>query len=429
MYRHIYKNNESNDFIERKKDSYYGEVAAQIAIGEGNKYLGIDIKNNKPYIYKDEQIKYLENLENNDLEKEINNLDTYLKKEIEKENYNSRLKYSIENSFVDIDLNCENITWKENLWNGILKYVLIDMKKREHFSLYDVYLTIEKTDGDFTCKDIINLINFRIEMEIGGCKLIQKEFLPMCLLELLENQEILIQPNLLYIKAFTFENFKYGISKYLMKYHDIKFISRGLNSNLHSNYKIDIIFSGKDLSSLNINEEDFKGKQFNQVVILSQSSTCENIISKQKINLNYNNPTSVLMFFLYDNLDNNFDDTIKLDEPNDLQTPDIDAIGLQFNNNSKIWWEQDELIKVNFLGINLYIVCIDPQLRNYNKFISYIKNDIEPQTIKSINFSRFDKVEAIVEYSNSKSYNLFISGLHTNLFQIASGMGWMRFCS
>ncbi len=420
------------DLIDRTLDSTTGETVAGSAYGSQNDFIG---DKGPIYIPKSSQSQYLYELERYELEKEIINTEELIKSDLEKENtnYNSRLEFSLMNNMVQIDLDCENIVYKYNLWDGQNKSICtLDIDKHTNFSLYDIYLKIEKKSGDFTKKDILNLIYFKIRLAIGGSDVFVKDFFSMCFFELIEDNDIFIEPNIIYLKAYTFENMLYGIPYYFLKYHEIRITSSTLPNKPgyydysdYSDYSIDIIYSGKNLSSIDIKPEHMKNMSFEQILILSQTFFKPIKDSKQKFNINFNHPSQLIMFFLWN------EEEKKMEETDELNKTEINKFGLSLDDNF-IWWEDEELIKINLLGINLYLICIDPQLQNYTKFCSYIKNKFDPKTLRSINFSRIDKTEFVIDYdsgSNSyKKYNLYINGLNINILRIISGMAGLTYC-
>ena len=407
------------DFIERKYDSRIGENIAFSAIGSQNNILN---KGN-PYVSKNKQSEYLYDLERYELEKELNKIEISIKEDLkaEQSNYSSRLKYSLENNSAELDLCCENITWTEKLWNGDKSYIQTIQKDKNNFSLYDIYLKIEKTDGEFTKTDMLKFIDFEIEFRIGSSSIIKKDFFTMCVFELLDNQDILIESNILYFKAFTFENMLYGIPIKFLDWHLVDIKSYGLKKELHSNYKIDVIFSGKNLSNIDINSKYLDDDMmFEQIIIQSQTKSEKNIKSGTKIRLNFNHPISILIIFLYDNI-SNFDNDNNIYDEFEFSNPEINSIGIGLNLNY-IWWDNQELIKIDFMGIKICIICIDPQLRDYNKFYSYTKNNFDPSILKSINFSRMDNSEIICEYDSDKKFLVYINGLHVNMLKMMNGL-------
>jgi hypothetical protein len=413
------------DFIDRKHNSVCGEIFAYLAIGAQNSILG----KNKPYVSKDKQSDYLYELEKIELENEFDKLEMSIRDDLKEEqsNYNSRLKYSLESNFVELDLCCENITWNEILWDGETPCILTiqnQTNNKTNFSLYDIYLKIEKTNGEFNRTDILDFINFKIKFKIGGSSIIEKDFFTMCVFELIDKQEILIETNILYFKAFTFENMQYGMPIKFLNYHAVQIESTGLNKELHSNYKIDVIFSGKNLSNININPEHLDNKLFEQIIIQSQITNQESKInSGTKIKFEFNHPVSILMFFLYNdsNLYNGNKYNNDICEDFEFTNPEINSIGISLNGYY-IWWDNQELIKIDFMGIILSIVCIDPQLKDYNKFCSFTKNNFNPSILKSINFSRIDSMDAILEYDSDKKFSVYFNGLNINLLRMMYGM-------
>ncbi len=416
------------DFIDKKKHtSIEAELIAVSSIGAQNVYIDKNCYNKPQYISKSSQSNYLFDLEQIELEKELKESDDYTKEILSQSNsnYNSRLDYSIQNDFVEVDLCSENLSYKYNLWgdeNMSSKIYLYNSTVKK-FCLYDIYIKIQKTSGEFTKKDLLKFVNFRLDIGVGGSDIFYRDFFSICFFELMENQDILIEPNIIYLKAYTFQNMTYGIPKYFLEYHDISISSRGLDSKTHLDFKIDVIISGKNIA--NIKPEHInKYSHFKEKVILSQLGDKEKIFSGFKDRILFNHPVSILMFFLYNDPDE--------PDSDELDSPNINAIGLIFDNpnsNKCIWWENDEIIKVNFMGIILCVVPIDPALRDYKKFYNYVNNKADFTQLKSINFSRIDKIYATIEYDNNKKYNLYMNGLHTNLFNIGSGMAGIAFAS
>ena len=414
------------DFIDRKKHtSTEAELIATNAIGAQNVYIINNIKSQQ-YISKSSQSAYLFDLERIELEKELKESDDYTKEILSQENsnYNSRLDYSIQNDFVEVDLCAENRTYKYKLWDGTKssKIYLLHYNTDNNFCLYDIYIKIQKTSGEFTKKDLLKFVDFKLHLGIGGYNYtFQKDFFSICFFELMENQDILIEPNIIYLKAYTFQNMTYGIPRYFLDYHEVIICSKGLDSKTHSDFTIDIISSGKNIANIKSKHMD-KYACIEEKVILSKQSEKEKIFSGLILEIFFNHLVSILMFFLYDNYDE--------PDSDELESPDINAIGLIFNNpnsTERIWWESNEIIKINFMGIILCVVPIDPALRDYKKFYNYVNNKADFTQLKSINFSRIDKIYATIEYDNNKKYNLYMNGLHTNMLRIMSGMAGLAF--
>ena len=417
------------DFIERN-GSCSAEFFAQIAVGCANDYL-----NKKDvYIEKNKHVQYLYDLETYELEKELNNTEILIKEDLKatETNYNSRLIYSLENNYVQVDLCCENITWKEILWDGNIAHVPKINKiknNKENFALYDIYLKIEKINGEFTKNDMINFINLNIRFEIGTQTVFKKDFFTMCLFELLDKQEILTEPDVLYFKAFTFENMIYGIPVKFLNNQEIQIITEGLDKDTHSQYKIDVIFSGKNLSSIDFDTDFENSNGFEQLIIQNQTKLEYNIESGKKFRVDFNNPVSVFFYFLYENnMVDNINQSNDIYEDFEFSNSNINSIEIGLNGHY-ILWTKDEIIKINFIGITLYVICIDPQLRDYNKFCSFIKNDFDPKTLKSINFSRIDNHNTIIKYysDEDKKLSAYVNGININVMKLSKGHCMVKF--
>ena len=210
----------------------------------------------------------------------------------------------------------------------------------------------------------------------------------------------------------------YGLPSKVLQFHQVRLAIIGLDIDIHKKYTIETIYSGKNLFSIDIKPEHLK--QMEQIIIQSQSKLINGIHSNKKFILDFfNHPVEILMFFLYDNSGK---------EQDELDRLEIESIGI-YLNNYPIWWEKEELIFINFMGIELCILCIDPQYRNITKFKKYINNDINMDTMKSINFSRIYDTQIVIEYNSDKVYNLFITGFNINELRFKSGMGGVAFAS
>ena len=409
------------DFIERKKKDTLGiYYVLDIVYGAQNAYLEKIYGEKEHFVKKSKVKEYLNNLEKNELDDEFNESEKYTKLLLEEENssYNSRLNFSLINDFVEVDLCSENITQKENIWNGsVVKTCYPDYYNNNYkFCLYDIYIKIQKTSGEFTKKDILKFVNFRLDIGVGGSDIFYRDFFSICFFELMENQDILIEPNIIYLKAITFENLIYGIPNYFLIGGGLKIHSTGLDAKKHSEYKIDLIYSGKNIS--NIKPVHLENDGFEQLVISSQTYKYnKKISSKDKIEIKFEHAVSLMMFFLYN-------EDIETDE---LTNTNIDAVGLGLNKDWFIWWEDKELIKVNFLGINLCVLAIDPALRDYKKFCNFIKLKANYSMPKTINFSRLDCTDVYIEYDSDNKFNLYVNCLYVNELKFKSGMTGLAF--
>lgn len=386
-----------------------GETIAQIAYGYANNYLekfNNDIHTpfdkkygNNVYMPKNRQGKYLLNMEHINLERDLINDEIKLKKELEESNRNyvSRLQYSLEANTAEIDLCCENITWSEVVWNGKRKTVFID---KNNFSLYDVYLKIEKTNGEITKDDMIKFIYVDVNIFIDKHKLLEKNIFTMFLFELMDGQEIQLETNILYCKAFNFENMKYGL---FSKFGDIEIDIFGITI-IHKNFKIELVLSGKNMYGMNI---DLNNDKFSQIVISSYVDLCmQKISSGQKSdNLNHLKNISSALIFIFDDPEKDYIDV------------ELETIFL-YLNNAEMWWDVSELIKINFLDIPIFILCFDPLLKDYNNFVSYLNNNPDLSTLKSINFDRIDTIKLKFEYLGIDEYLVHTIGLHLDKLTI-----------
>ncbi len=413
-----------------KHNSFTGECIADIAHGVENDYF--TGKNKGVYIPRSKlNDNYLVESERYEIEKDLKEQEQSLLSDLKEEssNYKTRLYLDSMAESVELDLNSTNIVHKYSLWDGT-KIGIINVETDRNFSLYDIYIKIT-CKHDFTRKDLLALKDLRFGLQIGGSTIFYRDFFSIVLLELIDDQDILIEPNVIYLKVFTFENMLYGIPNKFLLYHRVKIIIENLpkyNYWKYSEYSIDAIYSGKNIYSSDIKSEYLKNVCIEQVIIQTQETGTELMHFGKKIRLAYNHPVQMLMFFPYD------PDYKEFNELDELNRIEIDSVGL-FLNKHPIWFEKEELVHVHFMGLDLCILCIDEQLRDIKKFKKYFNNKLDLDTMKSINLSRMDDVEIILEcepgiknYETDKPYHLFMTGLYTNVFRMMSGMAGLAFC-
>lgn len=422
----IFKNNNSSS----------AELLAN-SLGSQNNYLRPrgKLKNileandfSKPFIPKKDQTKFLYEIEKYSIEKDFDMDEKILKKDLDEQNKIKVDKRTVcsffENIFNDSLLLEEDIVYEKEVWNGR------DQKNMEiskydcmwtNFVLFNVYVKIEKTNGEeITKHDLISFKNFIINFILDNNVIMKKNFFTMCFLDLIENQVVQIEQNVLFFKAFDFEHFKHGLLIKELLYYNAIFKLSELDKKVYGGFNIKLILSGKNTN------ESFSDGMFEYFVIQHQVCTkSDKICSGQKINIPFNHPVSVILFFIYDencndnSLNNNFD----------LENLNIDSISIDIGagpdngekQSSCIYYSDEELIKIDFMDIKLYGICIDPQLKNHSNFISYINGYVDYETIKSINFSRIDRPNIIINHDSDNKYNICICGLCVNVLRYMNG--------
>ncbi len=401
------------DPIDYKYNSDTGEAMAVVAYGVANKYFTGG--NDGVYVPKSKRTdNYLVENEKYEIEKDLLNQEQSLISDLKEEssNYKTRLYLNSMNDGVEVDLGSTNVVETYKVWDGKKKISIIT-REEPTFSLYDIYVKITSTD-DFTKKDLLNFVNVKFGLEIGGQPIFSRDFFSTILFEQLDDQDIFIESNVLYLRVFTFSNFFYGIPKTMLCWHNVNINIYGLNTLTHSKYLIDAIYSGKNLYSIDFKKEHIKVME--QVVIQSQDTSLQ-IKSGKKFSFLWNHPVQIIMFFLYEDSNESTDELDRLE---------IESIGLYLNGHP-IWWNGEEIIYMNFMGLELCILCIDDNFRNMDKFKKYVNNDLDMNTMKSINFSLIDTAEFVLNYNSDKKYNLFMTGMCINILRMMSGMAGLAF--
>ena len=437
-----------------------GEIFAFAAYGLQNTYLGncksdsennTNIINSKKYavgtnfISKKDVHKYLNELEEHNMEKNLENLDNFIESDLqfENSNYSERLKFSLENNSAEIEMCYENIIKTKNIWDGENNnYNQIELTEN---SIYDIYLKIEKISCEFVQSDIVNLSNLTIGLITktnyldDRVHLHEADLFTCCLSELLKGNDIQPEPNILYFKCFDFNKSKFGLHygndqqiKLVLPFFD-KFKRFNqldpLNTLNPSNqtkekfndYKIDVIISSKNILQQVLNYE--------QRIISHQINDFINVTTNKRIKFSFcENPVSLIFcsFINKKNIDaidlHYNDDEINMrsinvylnSSPHNDDEINMRSIKMYLNSSPLIFYKE-ELVKINFCGITTFVICIDLKLKNKKLFCSYMKGEFDYQTLKSINFSRIDKIELSFNYDSEECYDLHVNCLNMKL--------------
>ena len=456
-----------------------GEIMAQVAYGNlntigkkcdyinythnmklnsGFKYSKID-----HFVNKKDQLNYLKELEEYDMNNELENLEKSIELDLNLENstYSENLKLSLENNSAEIDLGLENIVHTHCMWNGATQ-IYKEIKISNTELLCDVYMKIEKLDGEFGKHDMYifqKIDSIELYFYCCGYKYYKMNILTCMIHELLKENKIQQEPNIVWFKCFDFNKFYEALSHFdHMKLH-MRSILYDLDiSKLHlyDNYKIDIVYSSKHkiIQYYDIHHQLFNPRNItfvhhqtcinmniNEKKILLDINSCIGLCSvifcmfvdSKYCNLKHNNLISQKTYL--NNLDNfdNFDDLNELDELDELNElnkldelddlnylddlDDSDKLQMEkiilYLNGHQITYDKKQLVKIEFCGMIIYAICIDPKMKNKKTLISYMKSDFDIETLKSINFSRIDSINICFNYKSKKKYNTNICCLKT----------------
>lgn len=333
------------------------------------------------------------------------------------------------------------------------------------FCLYNIYLEIEKINGNkFDIDEIYNLFDVKIEL-VANSGSINEFNLIVPIIKSSVNNVSMLYENKFFVELFDLNklNNGLGITKYLVKYGlDIRLKYKNMLKynphyifRIHNRYRlidIDIqhkVFNQKkniiarkhkdkdefkyyDYFTDNINEDvshDDKtndiDKFSNELIINSWSSNYWLKNSNNILNMYWSHPTQFIIFYIMRNKIE--DDTAYIDT--NYRT--VNSVGIKPNGLGYIEWSSDELIQIEILGVPIYIICLDPQFRDINKFKKYMDCKINHKTCIGVNFSKVDNIKFKIDIDNPfddySDYNISIYGLHTNILRQGGGLLGLSF--
>lgn len=224
-----------NELIDRKYISLKGEILGNITTGIQNKLFTGGNKGTIDVGYRN--FEHTNDLERYEILKELEDQEKYLKTDLESgsDEYKSRLCLNSIHDTLELDLGSSNIIDTQKTWNNSLETKFY--ARQGDFSLCDIYIKIT-SENDFNKEDLLSFINVSFSLEIGGNYVNNRNFFSTVFFELLDDQDIFIESNIIYLKVFTFQNMLYGLPTKVLRYHQVGLDIIGLDKDIHKKYTI-----------------------------------------------------------------------------------------------------------------------------------------------------------------------------------------------
>ncbi len=354
---------------------------------------------------------YFSNLERTQIEEELGEeQESQLRRDLksESDDYNTRLSlnpmYQVES-----EINASNIV-RTHRWKGRM----LQLDENPEFSLFDVYVKIVKKKGAFTRHDIIfKLINILFHLRIGRMgeyQVFNRGFIPVLGFELINEQEVLQEENIIFLKVFTFGGMPYGLSNHFYKGTPMFFDIWNTGPIDKLSYDIDVIFSGKNMYLSEMSESERESKKSYQFITKSFTTgniTLLNECSTKKFSIPFE-VTDMIWFIMTKRA------FVNDDELEETGITSIDLYMKRFN----IRFEKDDLIHIQIFGVDFYLLVFDGELRDIRKFKKYINNDFDFDQIPFERLSCRNDKGMMQIHHNTKDSDVFMIGMDIDLVRL-----------
>jgi hypothetical protein len=273
-----------------------------------------------------------------------------------------------------------------------------------------------------------------VELHIGGQKITTTSFIHSLIYAQVHDITINETERVLRIPLFDFTQLKYNTANCLdgldgldglyglplisLQYYDVALKFKKKISNHNKNIKIYV--NGKYLLT---EQRRILARISHEYLItqVTQIKCCEPNKTKELFILGF---VQFMIFFIK-----------PFDNSNDcVNYPELSSISLSAYRLEPAVWNQDDLIKFDFMDMSFYVLSFDPIYRTKEKFIEYFKNPIKNQNIRGVNFSRIDRIDCTVEtdnynisHSNQNDFITFIIPFNANYLRVRQGMSGMAF--
>ncbi len=394
--------NESSDNLHREKRIPEAcELLFSIAYGalnhQINKENRVDYKEKKgPWVFKKDRREYLLRVEEDHLKEEIEDSEVNMLRELEYQKYVSEVEYP-DTSSVDPTDYIKCLELNGNSYTSVLS--------ANTFNISNMFMEFESTEiidvNEFI--DILQRFNLKYVQFADRTLMNSKanfnqyesenttthNFIPDIISGLLEGYDL--NPDL---------------NKYVIKFSNTKFLQFrdnlqfcwDLNDTIFEKFRVRLFIYGKY-----INKELYKKlypKDYTNICLKSGLTNIYNYKSENswKMDTKLMNNYDQIFGFIFDP---------KIDGEHMLNEPkSILEISMVPNGFSKIKFSYEDWVIINFGSIKIYLVMLDPMLKDIKTFKSYLKGNIDYDHVSGINLSRIDNIRLYIKINTNEPTHL-----------------------
>ncbi len=381
----------------------YGALNHQI-----NKENRVDYKEKKsPWVFKKDRRAYLLRVEEDHLKEEIEDSEVNMLRELEYQNYVSEVEYP-DTSSVDptdyvkcYELNGNSYTsvLSANTFN--ISNMFMEFESTENIDVYEFIDILQRFNLKYVQFADRTLMNSKANFNQNeSLNTTTHNFIPDIISGLLEGYDLNPDLNKFVIK---FSN-----TKFLQFRNNLQFCW-DLNDIIFEKFRVRLFVYGKY-----IDKELYKKlfpKEYTNICLKSGYKTIYNYNSEKKWSMDTK---------LMDNYDQVFGFMFdpKIDGDHMLNEPkSILEIGMVPNGFDNMKFRLEDWVVLQFGSIKIYLVMLDPLLKDIKTFKSYLKGTIDYDHVSGINLSRIDNVRFNIKLNTDEP-------THIKFFNI--GIGYLN---
>ncbi len=361
----------------------YGKINSQI-----NKPNRIDCKEkNSPWVYKKDRKDYIVKVQDDILQEEIHNNQVYLLRELEYQNYISEIEYPDTSSNDPSDyVKCYELN--ENSFINVLS--------GNTFNISNMFMEFESDDQI----DVIDFINMMRKFYLGYIQFADRTLMNTKITQTQDSRFKLYNfiPDIICGLLEDYD-FNPDLNKYLIKFSNTKFLQFRDNlqfswdplNYIFKRFKVKLYIYGKYITpSLykSLYPKDYTNLCIDTYMTNSYIQNCSSDYTyNYKLEERYMCGYDQVLGFIFDSKHpNNHQNRINDDS---ISILDIDIIP---NGYRGFKFTREDWVVIEFKNIKIYLIMLDPLLKDIKTFKSYLKGDIDYDHVSGINMQRIDSI-------------------------------------
>lgn len=359
------------------------------------------LNNKNPWVFKKDRAEHLEQVESDELEEEVLEQETYLLRDLEYINYVSEVEYPDISS-----VNPRDYIKCTQLEHNPYRYSTISINNDNKY-ISNIYMEFE-TDLPIELYDFfMYLTSFDLVVKYGFINL-SGDYSN-------QNLKYNFLPDIIYGLLTDFD-FCQDVGKYVIKFTNLSLFANNIpddwtnKSNCEigwcSDHPIFDVFTiklyqyGRYIETGLINKLFPKNKH--NIELFSEKELVIDYVSGKPHNLRYmNNYAQVFGFAIKKE--------INPCSPDDFIC--IKQIEIIANGMSGLFYGFKDWVVLEFAWLKIYLIMLDPMLKDLNKFKEYLRGSIDYDHVSGINLLRIDSIKFKIDLNTIKPINITIFNL------------------
>ncbi len=347
--------------------------------------------NANPWVYKKDRVEHLEKIKSDELVEEVAEQESYLLRDLEYMNYVSEVEYPDETSVNPKDyIKCTEFGHKPYSY----KHGFVSINDNSKY-ISNIFLEFT-TDLPIELYDFfIYLTNFDLVVKYG----LKYNFLPDIIYGLL-----------------TDFDFCPDVGKFVIKFTNPSLFANNLPSNSvnNTNHQISWCTDQTIFDVFNIKlyqygryvEKDLINKLYPKnkpnIELFSEKELIIDYVSGNKHKLrDMYYYTQVFGFAIKKEINPDFPDDF-------ISFKKIEIIA---NGMGGLFYGHEDWVFLEFSGLKVYLIMLDPMLKDLDKFKEYLRGSIDYEHVSGINLARIDTVKFKIDLNTIKPINIHIFNL------------------